>query len=437
MDPVSQSKTRHRPWEPRTKALTQRANALVDIALEDQLKSRRERNSRQGTATRVGTKERRTVEALILDVLCNHLADGPDAPLGIHLGNDWLRGGHDRPEAVNAGVRKRIIDLETSGWLLVSKGNNHGRGRLTSLHAGPVLHWAADSLDVGLSDITRELVSADEIILRGEKPSSDYGPSREARERIHFAETVETELLRHQVRRLNEHFATVQLDQLQGSEEPIDLSRRIVNRAFLDGRFDRGGRLGGAAFWLTLEKDRRRNHLLIDGEPIAEVDLTAAHPAIAYGLEGLVMEHDPYCPPELADIPRETLKLASMVFLWDRYKPRSGRFPGKIYEGLPEGVTYGQVYEALLRHNQPIADYLGNAEPRGAELMWHESEIIIDATVRCFDAGISALPIHDALVVPVSKAEKAQRLLSEAFEARLGVAPMVSLKSFEKELVNG
>jgi hypothetical protein len=433
MDPFSVATDRHRPWEPRTKALTNRCNSLVDLAHEEQLQSRRERNGQVDKATRSSASERRTVEALVLDVLSHSLSAEHELPLSIHLGTDWLRGGHKRPTAVNSGVRERLTDLEIAGWLRVTKGNNHGSGRLTTLSPGPRLIWASEQYRVTLTDIGRELEAADEVILRGSKLSAARVDRLEARERIRFEEGEATAALRKGVQRLNETFASARLDQRSTSNPPIDLSRRIVQRTFLDGRFDRGGRLGGSAFWLNLRKDRRRQDLLLDGEPIAEVDLVAALPAIAYGIEGRTMWEDPYSPDELDDVPREPLKTAFVVFLWDRYRPKTGRFPQEVYQGLPKGLTYEKIYQALCRHNQPIADYLGAESPRGAELMLHESEIIIDATFRCFAQGFVALPIHDALVVPASKAELARQALSDAFVARFKVAPMITHQTFGPE----
>ena len=432
MDLFNTATDRHRLWEPRTKALSDRSHSLVDLACEEQLQSRRRRNQQAGKSARSSTSERRTVEALVLDVLSHQLSAEHEMPLSIHLGTDWLRGGHKRHMAVNSGVRERLVDLEATGWLRVTKGNNHGTGRLTTLSPGPRLMWASDQYRVELIDIGRDLEATDEVILRGSKlPSAEYG-QLEARERIRFEEDQDTARLREELQSLNELFASARLEQRTHRKPPIDLSRRIVQRTFLDGRFDRGGRLGGSAFWLNLKKDRRRQDLMLDGEPIAEVDLVAALPAIAYGIEGRTMWEDPYSPDELDGVPRSPLKTALVVFLWDRYKPKTGRFPQQVYAELPNGVTYERVYQAFRRHNEPIAHFLG-AEPRGAELMWHESEIIIDATFRCFDAGFSALPIHDALVVPASKREQAFHALSDAFIARFKVAPMVTQEVFGRE----
>jgi hypothetical protein len=202
-----------------------------------------------------------------------------------------------------------------------------------------------------------------------------------------------------------------------------------VSRVFLDGSFERGGRLGGAAFWLSLRKPIRRRSLRIDGEPIAEVDLQAAMPSIAYALEGQSALHDPYTLEAAPDIPRAAVKLVLMQMLWTPITVHS-RLPQAARELVPSKYRASDVFAAIRRHNAPIGVRLGAAQPCGAELMWHESEIIIGATLSCFEEGFSALPLHDALLVPASRAELAKGVLMSAFRSRLGVAPIVKVQVF-------
>lgn len=429
MQPKSFGLQQRRPWEPRTLSATHIAEEFVDTAYQEQLQHRRKRNEQEGKRTRTNSTERRTVEALVLDVLAHQLTEEDPGGVSIRLDTNWLRGSHPRPTAVNTGVRDRLTDLSATGWLLVNKGNNHGKGQLTTISAGPRLNYIAQERGLSIGDLKRDLAHTNEVFLSRRTVVGD----KVERVRVQFQATKETEVLRAQVQKLNHLFASTEIAQLGSDNLPIDLSRRVVHRSFMDGRFDRGGRLGGSAFWLNLRKDRRRQDLILREEAIAEVDLVAALPAIAYGLEGRTMWDDPYSPPSLDHVPRGPLKTAFVTFLWAQFNRRHGRFPSEVSLELPKELTYAQVYDALCRHNQLIAHYLGAESPRGSELMWHESEIIIDSTLRCYDQGFPALPIHDALVVPVSCAKAATKALSDAFISRLKVSPMITHQSFGRE----
>lgn len=197
-----------------------------------------------------------------------------------------------------------------------------------------------------------------------------------------------------------------------------------MGRSFLDGVFNRGGRLKGVAFWLHAAKEHRRRALRIDGEPIAELDLKSATPTIAYALEGLPLPHDPYVPPDFDNVPRDVMKQAFMKFLWDAPK-KGARLPQEVAEHISGSRKLSRVLAALKRHNAPIAHFIYAEEPRGAELMFHESEVIIQATFKCFADGVPVLPLHDALLVPMSKKDKARDCFSQAFLDRLGVLPVI------------
>ena len=57
-----------------------------------------------------------------------------------------------------------------------------------------------------------------------------------------------------------------------------------ATRVFHDGRFDAGGRLYGT--WTGLDKDTKRLHCTIDGEPICEIDIRASQPTLLSCLLG-------------------------------------------------------------------------------------------------------------------------------------------------------
>lgn len=420
-----------RLWDPSTIAISSNAKALVDEAAEAQIQARAERMARIGKKARrnrgdKAIKEGRTVEALVLDTLAHHLCSLPEH-LVIKLGSDWLSAGPPELVARNRTVNERLEDLEEAGWLRRNKSARLNGHLVTMLHAGDQLLEAAKRLRVTLSDIGLE-PSPPEIELRGRKSGGVNG----RRPIIHFEKTHQTNAIEHRLIALNERLSDADLSATRLGPATIDLRRRRVSRAFLDGSFERGGRLNGPAFWLSLRKEIRREALRIDGEPIAEVDLQAAMPSIAYALEGNCPIGDPYSIPEVNDIPRDAIKIALMQMLW-RPVRKGTPLADEARSMIPKAYVASQVFDLIKQRNYPIAHRLGAGSPCGAELMWHESEIIIEATLRCFEAGISALPLHDALLVSWRRAEEVQSILSAAFAERLGVQPTIKIKSFARQ----
>ena len=150
-------------------------------------------------------------------------------------------------------------------------------------------------------------------------------------------------------------------------------------------------------------------------------------PSIAYAKRGLELPHDPYVPPDLHALPRDILKIAFSTFLWKPYKP-TGRFTQEVYDGiLAAGVktNYTKVWESLRAHNGPISEDIGAADPVGPKYMRHESNVIISATLACYDAGIHVLPLHDALLLPHTMLSKVTEIFSDAFQRELGVPPVI------------
>jgi len=54
--------------------------------------------------------------------------------------------------------------------------------------------------------------------------------------------------------------------------------------------------------------------------------------------------------------------------------------------------------------------------------MFTESQTLVAALLRLIDHGITALPVHDALMVGCGRAERAEMLINETTRERFGFA---------------
>ena len=65
-----------------------------------------------------------------------------------------------------------------------------------------------------------------------------------------------------------------------------------------------------------------------------------------------------------------------------------------------------------------IRTYLGT--DAGPELQFYESEIITAVTHSLLGLGIVALPVHDAVIVPRSRADQAKGVMIDVFDQVCG-----------------
>ncbi len=416
-----------RPWDPTTYPASAKAATLVNEAVEDQFQARKHRLAKDGrSARRPGPerarKESATVAALLLDVVAAHIVLPADW-IKISLDRNWLTGGPKDQPARNGTVSDRLYDLEGAGWIETNLAGVTSGASFSSIRVGARAIERGEALGISLEDIGAA-PSTERLSLKGERLSG----KDDRRQRLQVPDNTLTRKLTGPVAKLQDAIQRARLGTRPGAPVAIDTRRRHFWRSFLDGRFDRGGRLAGPAFWLTLRKEVRRRDLLIEREPIAEVDVKASIPSVAYALAGVRLQHDPYVPPELAgSVDREALKPVFLQLMWQPLSANT-RLPANARQAIPSKFKAKDVYAALIAHNRPIAEMLGAQEPQGAALLFEESEYLIQACQRAFANRITALPLHDALLVPHGKAEEARDILAAAFQGRFGIPVTVTVE---------
>ena len=422
MAPKTQNKTK--PWSYWRRASSKAADRLVAEALES-LHEHRKQKARDRLAEvrrkrgKGAIKQRSTVEALLLDPLI-HESFGPSAPLIIRLDNNWLSKGSSGAIARNRTVRPLVDDLHALGWLKVDKAFKFNGKVMTRLQTGRRLLEAAKRLDVGPEHVSEDISAISPVVLRSKRAANGK------RTELNYRPSNSTRRLEEQVQRLNSYFAEADLSSAASSAS-FDLTSRAVRRVFNDGSFKSMGRLAGSAFWLNLDKDVREEELLICSRSIGTADISSAIPRIAYALERLTPVGDPYRLKRMPDAPRDAVKIAFQQLLWGKYTLAS-RLASQARSEMPNEYTAKAVFDEIITENAEIKEYLGALKPWGGRLLWHESEIIIDATLRAYERGLTVLPLHDALLAPDDQIDDAAAVLEEAFVNRFGVAPEITLE---------
>jgi hypothetical protein len=186
--------------------------------------------------------------------------------------------------------------------------------------------------------------------------------------------------------------------------------RRALKRIFNNGTWQHGGRLAGG-FWLSMRRaDRQR--IRIDGQRVAEVDYRQLFPRLAYVRAGA-----PQPEGDLYDVfgngtGRDGCKKLMNALLFAKGPLKN--WPEDTHRHFPDGINLRTAVEMLAAKHAPIAHLFGKS--LGFQLMRIESDMLIEVLAELSAAGVTALPLHDAVLVAESYAHVAQDTMGAVFQ---------------------
>lgn len=291
-------------------------------------------------------------------------------------------------------------------------------GRCTTIRAGGHLRSAIHDLELHYGDIGYDLRSrGDPIRLRG--------PKKEHQERgdilpVPAGEPAET--FRREVDRLNHWYAQADLDcSILPNGKLCDLSSRYLRRHFNNGRMDHGGRFFGA-FWLRMKAKHRLECLTINGERVVSLDFGQCAIRIAYGQANVpVPKGDLY---EVSGLNRDGVKKVMNALLHS--SKALSRFPRETRPYFGDGYEFREVLRGIAARHAPIEHLFG--EGFGMAGFFIESQVIVKSLLDLMDMGITALPVHDCVLVPRSAALTAKKILLSNFRAITGADGEVEME---------
>ncbi|MCV0428589.1 MAG: hypothetical protein K5905_24290 [Roseibium sp.] len=271
-----------------------------------------------------------------------------------------------------------------------------------------------------------------EDVIRGEggeliELREPKGTRSESRGKLmNYPETNQTCAWRRQMQEINRFLMKAELS-IEGAVG-TDIWDRRLRRVFNNGDLEQGGRLYGG-FWQPMRKAERFRHLRIDDKPVIELDYGQVATTILYGRNGLeVPEGDLYAIEGKA-YPRKGMKKVLNALLYtseplttwpkdtvDLFRdPDSGEHP-----------PFRDVKEALIKKHSSISSSFETGE--GMRIMFLESQILIDVLETLRSEGITALPIHDAILVAKGHEGLAKKVMVDSFLKVTGVTPKVTLE---------
>jgi hypothetical protein len=222
--------------------------------------------------------------------------------------------------------------------------------------------------------------------------------------------------MRDAMRRINIWLERASITFIDDGGDPVDVQDRTLRRLFvipeddpLGQRFDLSGRLFGG-FWQGLQR-QRRSGIRIDGEPVATLDYSSMFARLACASKGVQPPTgDLYAIPGLEGH-RDAVKLGVNALFFAQGPRRQWPKTEEQAQRLPTQWTMSKFRRALVVRHPLIADCIETG--LGLHLMHTESEIMVRVLISLAVRGVTALPLHDGILVRRSHANLAKEAMEE------------------------
>jgi hypothetical protein len=250
---------------------------------------------------------------------------------------------------------------------------------------------------------------------------------------MEFVRTPTVERIEEQVQFINEFWKGIKLS--GGSHQGFYRGFNLGDHPSFN--WNKGGRLysnGEDSYQRLKQRDRFR--MTFDGEPVAQIDIRASYLTILHGKLGVPLEAsgDLYAVPSF---PRDVVKAWLVATLGSRGHLK--RWPPKQAQAFMEntGQNLSQTYPIKAVRAAMIAKYLvlaqwGQVDIDWADLMFAESEAVIGSMVHLITVfQVPALPVHDSLLVPVSKIDHCIHSLTPSYMVHCKIRPQLKVNEPE------
>lgn len=351
---------------------------------------------------------------------------------------------------------KDVVDgLKANGYLEVVTGfkestNVHDNGIATRFRATEKLIALAESYSVQLEDwashftmMPRPKASKGAIQLRADCWTDTTGKKRRGGTMDFDPADQSAVRYAQQVDDINTFFAD---QDIQPAEWHWGFTRIFAQGDQPGFEWNKGARLYSYTFGKSYQQmpcvargesgqELGRRRMTINGECVVEVDISSSYLTILHMRMGVPLPIDAYDVP---GVPRNVVKIWVTITLghsgfhrrWPReakrrYTSDHSNGPVDLQREFPFQTTQRKILDYL----QLLKDWPDNPVT-WADLQFLESSAVVDAVHKLgMEHGVPALPLHDALIVPKSKAALAEEVLSDCFQHHVGVRPGIKIKS--------
>jgi len=348
----------------------------------------------------------------------------------------------DRP--VGYKTFKTIVEtMEAAGLIKVSLGRNskniqfnksdkvsYSPGFATRFKPTPLLVSMAEKAGVQGEAVTKHFPpQLPKQVIEVRARSQNNRGHKIKGQKLQFSHTEKSRAMEAEVKELNRFFVSFDLDGAGFSG-----FRRLFHEGDIKGfDFQWGGRLYGVGdFNYQGMRKADRPNLLINCEPISEIDINASYLSILHGISGydLPDREDIY---DIGSVDRRIIKI------WISTTMGHTTFHGGWRQSAmqmfkeagikkPKSMTMPSLQPIILEYFPMLADW-PSQRVTWADLMFIESEIVIGTMLELMRSyGAPSFPVHDSIIVRKSDTELALDILSQQFSSKTGIRPKLKVK---------
>ena len=373
----------------------------------------------------------------------------PETPVSMSFDKNWWTG---KSMGYTTAIAFKNI-LKQAGYIKVKNGYNFSNGdrRLPRL-------WPTTKLIGHFKNAKPYCGNGFDLIeLKTKKQRYENGRIKRKKgkvmllnkpRKISFKETGFTKKLRRELKKINRvnKNAIIILD---------DIVIDVLIKAVFTESFQYHGRLyanGSNQFQQFSGESRRR--ILINGNPVVELDYSGLHPRLLYTLEGIQFDEDPYMKVSENQEVRSFLKTMLLAMVnsenfneaqsacnaWlnpGNIKDRKGvsaihKYESNLMSDVGKkkfekacrqaeavkrtGITTARPWmEKFLNAHEPIRKYLCSGNKTGMELMNKDSKIALYVCKHFTDKNIPVLPVHDSFIVQTKYKQELKAIMDKAY----------------------
>lgn len=289
--------------------------------------------------------------------------------------------------------------------------------RQTVIRAGKRLRSRITDYGITIDDFSTDKTQEIIILKDAKQDHWDLGKW------MQYEDTSQTILYRSELLRVNDWLEHADIEYVPYHEtiKSVDTTDRKLRRYFNNGCFDQGGRLFGG-FWQHMTRASRLG-IVIDGMDTVTLDYGQMIARLLYGHARIPLHFDDaYRVPGLEGNRDGVKKIFSAMLYAD--KPLL-RMPQGCRDLFPAECSFRYVADKIRNFHGPVSEFLYVGV--GPTLTYQESNVILAVLTRLIELKITALPIHDAVIVPENLKDKATKVMLEVFKEMVGINGLVSL----------
>jgi hypothetical protein len=364
----------------------------------------------------------RQIEAVVCDLAHREISN-PGGWLAIPFSKQILgRMDRYRPSALSetlpavvqhmASFELEFVEIEKGG----RKPFDPTLSRQTVIRAGRRLRDRIKEYQLALGDFGLDKTQ-ESIILKDTKEGIwDNGKW------LQYDDTEQTVAYRNELAFINNWITQANIEYVPFRDRTtiIDTTDRRLRRYFNDGSFEHGGRLFGG-FWQHMSRKARQG-IVIDGMDTITLDYGQMIARVLYGYAGAPFEFDDaYRISGLEECRDGVKKVFSAMLYADR---PLARMPQGCRGLFHSKFSYADVADKIMQFHGPVAEFLYVGI--GPVLTYLESKILLIVLTKLIEQGITALPIHDAVIVAEQHQDETIKTMLQVFKDVTGIDGLVS-----------